>query len=84
MTNNQDGRFVGVFLNNIINLYTIILCVLFDIELVYINFILLIISVIAVFPPPPADAKITIFRMDLDTLKPETELNDAIVDFFLL
>ena len=41
-------------------------------------------SVIAVFPPPPAKAQVTILQMDLETLEDEKELNDSIVDFFLL
>ncbi|XP_022784020.1 uncharacterized protein LOC111324674 [Stylophora pistillata] len=40
--------------------------------------------VIAVFPPPPAVAKIQILQMDLATLKDGMEVNDSIVDFFLI
>lgn len=40
--------------------------------------------VVAVYPPPPAIAKVTILQMDLDTLDDGNELNDSIVDFFML
>lgn len=40
--------------------------------------------VIAVFPPPPAVAKIQVLQMDLGTLKDGMEVNDSIVDFFLM
>lgn len=40
--------------------------------------------VIAVFPPPPAVAKIQVLQMDLATLKNGMEVNDSIVDFFLM
>ena len=34
--------------------------------------------VVAKFPPPPAQEKITLLQMDVETL------NDAIVDFFVM
>lgn len=40
--------------------------------------------VIAVFPPPPAVAKIQLLQMDLNTLEDGMEVNDSIVDFFLM
>lgn len=40
--------------------------------------------VIAVFPLPPAVAKIQVLQMDLATLKDGMEVNDSIVDFFLM
>lgn len=40
--------------------------------------------VIAVFPPPAAVAKIQVLQMDLATLKDGMEVNDSIVDFFLM
>lgn len=40
--------------------------------------------VIAVFPPPPAVAKILVLQMDLATLKDGMEVNDSITDFFLM
>lgn len=36
------------------------------------------------FPPPPAVAKIQVLQMDLATLKDGVEVNDSIVDFFLM
>ena len=41
-------------------------------------------SVVAVFPPPPAVAKIQVMKMDLETLGDGMEVNDSIVDFFLM
>ena len=39
-------------------------------------------SVVAVFPPPPSKARITVLQMDVNTLSDGEELNDTIVDFF--
>ena len=36
-------------------------------------------SIVAVFPPRPSMAKVTVLQMDMDTL----EINDSIVDFFM-
>jgi len=41
-------------------------------------------SVVAVYPPLPATAKVTILQMDLQTVDDGNELNDSIVDFFIL
>lgn len=41
-------------------------------------------SVVAVFPPQPAVAKIQVMKMDLETLGDGMEVNDSIVDFFLM
>lgn len=43
-----------------------------------------IIRVIAVFPPPPAMSKIQILKMDLETLEDGKEVNDSVVDLFLM
>jgi len=40
--------------------------------------------VIATFPPPPLQSRMTVLQMDLDTVEDEQELNDAIIDFFIL
>lgn len=40
--------------------------------------------VIAVFPPPPALGKIEILAMDLETLEDGKEVNDSVVDLFLM
>ncbi|XP_073237099.1 sentrin-specific protease 6-like [Porites lutea] len=40
--------------------------------------------VIAVFPPPPAVGKIQILKMDLETLEDGKEVNDSVVDLFLM
>jgi len=37
-----------------------------------------------VFPPPPSEARITILELDLDTLVDGEDLNDSIVDFFMM
>ena len=48
-------------------------------------FVLLpIIRVIAVFPPPPALVRIQILKMDLETLEEGKEVNDSVVDLFLM
>lgn len=36
-----------------------------------------------VYPPPPAQASITLTYADLECLKPEEFLNDSILDFYL-
>ena len=46
--------------------------------------LLLICRVIAVFPPPPAVGKIQILKMDLETLEDGKEVNDSVVDLFLM
>ncbi|XP_044170152.1 uncharacterized protein LOC122954217 isoform X1 [Acropora millepora] len=40
--------------------------------------------VIATFPDPPSQNRVTVLQMDLDTLEDGQELNDAIIDFFVL
>lgn len=40
--------------------------------------------VIAIFPDPPSQNSVTVLQMDLDTVEDEQELNDAIIDFFVL
>lgn len=40
--------------------------------------------VVAVYPPSPAVAKVTILQMDMETLDDGNELNDSIVDIFML
>lgn len=40
--------------------------------------------VIAVFPPPPAVGKIQILKMDIETLDDGREVNDSVVDLFLM
>lgn len=40
--------------------------------------------VVAVFPPPPSVAKITVLQLDLNTLVDGEDLNDSIVDFFMM
>ena len=51
-----------------------------------INYVVLlrICRVIAVFPPPPAVGKIQILKMDLETLEDGKEVNDSVVDLFLM
>ena len=46
--------------------------------------LLLICRVVAVFPPPPAVGKIQILKMDLETLEDGKEVNDSVVDLFLM
>lgn len=41
-------------------------------------------SVVAVYPPSPATTKVTILQMDLETVYDGNELNDPIVDFFMM
>jgi len=45
---------------------------------------LVFVSVVAVYPPLPATAKVTILQMDLQTVDDGNELNDSIVDFLIL
>lgn len=47
-------------------------------------FIYCLIRIIATFPPPPLQSQITVLQMDLDTAEDGQELNDAIIDFFIL
>lgn len=42
------------------------------------------VSVVAVYPPLPATTKVTILQMDLERVYDGNELNDAIVDFFMM
>lgn len=39
--------------------------------------------IIAVYPPAPAPGRVTLLKMDIDTLEDGEELNDAIIDFFI-
>ncbi|XP_068752635.1 sentrin-specific protease 7-like [Montipora capricornis] len=41
-------------------------------------------SIVAVFPPRPSMAKVTVLQMDMDTLDDGQEMNDSIVDFFMI
>ncbi|XP_068752857.1 sentrin-specific protease 6-like isoform X1 [Montipora capricornis] len=41
-------------------------------------------SIVAVFPPRPSMAKVTVLQMDMDTLDDGQEMNDSIVDFFMM
>lgn len=52
----------------------------------FLKFIMLyfIYRVIAVFPPPPAVGKIQILKMDIETLDDGREVNDSVVDLFLM
>lgn len=52
-------------------------------EICYVVF-LYIYRVIAVFPPPPAVGKIQILKMDIETLDDGREVNDSVVDLFLM
>ena len=36
------------------------------------------------FPPPPAGGKIQILKMDIETLDDGREVNDSVVDLFLM
>ena len=36
------------------------------------------------FPPPPSVAKIKVLQLDLETLVDGEDLNDTIVDFFMM
>lgn len=36
------------------------------------------------FPPPPAVGKIQILKMDIETLDDGREVNDSVVDLFLM
>ena len=47
-------------------------------------FIDCLIRIIATFPPPPVQNQITVLQMDLDTAEDGQELNDAIINFFIL
>ena len=81
-------------LNHIQLLNTIFFCLQFcflylhrlylcEFDLVFASFLFIsITSVVAVFPPPPALARVTVLQMDLETLDAGNELNDSIVDFF--
>lgn len=40
--------------------------------------------IVAVFPPPPSVARITVLQLDLDTLVDGEDLNDSTVDFFMM
>ena len=48
------------------------------------SFCFCFIRVIATFPDPPSQNRVTVYQMDLDTLEDGQELNDAIIDFFVL
>lgn len=48
------------------------------------SFYFCFIRVIATFPDPPSQNRVTVLQMDLDTLEDGQELNDAIIDFFVL
>lgn len=41
-------------------------------------------SIVAAFPPRPSTAKVTVLQMDMDTLDDGKEINDSIVDFFMM
>lgn len=49
-------------------------------SLLFVDFV----SVVAVYPPLPATTKVTILQMDLETVYDGNELNDPIVDFFMM
>ena len=48
------------------------------------SFYFCFIRVIATFPDPSSQNRVTVLQMDLDTLEDGQELNDAIIDFFVL
>lgn len=66
--------------------FTILYHLLPQIRFMILNIFLYIhvFSVVAVFPPPLAVAKIQVMKMDLETLGDGMEVNDSIVDFFLM
>lgn len=49
-------------------------------SLLFVGFV----SVVAVYPPLPATTKVTILQMDLETVYDGNELNDPIVDFYMM
>lgn len=57
--------------------------VLFQVYLI-LYFFVGFVSVVAVYPPSPATTKVTILQMDLETVYDGNELNDPIVDFFMM
>ena len=60
---------------------------LFSVTMKFCSIFLLLVlgfpSIVAVFPPRPSKAKITVLQMDMDTLDNGKEINDSIVEFFL-